>query len=121
MRRERPAIGATVKIPSHLEACKDLFGEYPSRILLTSKNPTEILKRAGAAGLRVTEIGAVGGNRLILNYEGQPAVDLEMGELETVWRRAFPKLFILRCSLQDLEILLCAGSLVSQNHSEASS
>jgi phosphoribosylformylglycinamidine synthase II len=89
---ERLAIGATVKIPSHLEACKDLFGEYPSRILLTSKNPSEILKRAGDAGLRGTEIGAVGGQRLILNYEGQPAVDLEIGELETVWRRAFSKL-----------------------------
>lgn len=89
---ERPAIGATVKIPSHLEPCKDLFGEYPSRILLTSKNPSEIISRAGAAGLRVTEIGSVGGKRLILNYEGQPAVDLEIGELETVWRRAFPKL-----------------------------
>jgi phosphoribosylformylglycinamidine synthase len=89
---ERPAIGASVKIPSNLEACKDLFGEYPSRILLTSKNPSEILKRAGAAGLRGTEIGAVGGKRLILNYEGQTAVDLEIGELETVWRRAFSKL-----------------------------
>jgi phosphoribosylformylglycinamidine synthase len=89
---DRPAIGASVKIPSHLEACKDLFGEYPSRILLTSKNPAEIMKRAGEAGLRGTEIGAVGGNRLILNYEGQPAVDLEIGELETVWRRAFSKL-----------------------------
>jgi len=89
---ERAAIGASVNIPSNLEACKDLFGEYPSRILLTSKNPSEILKRAGDAGLRGTEIGAVGGKRLMLNYEGQPAVDLEIGELETVWRRAFSKL-----------------------------
>jgi phosphoribosylformylglycinamidine synthase len=89
---DRPAIGATVKIPSHLEAGKDLFGEYPSRILLTSKNPAEIVKRARDAGLRGSEIGAVGGNRLILNYKDQPVVDLEIGELETAWRRAFSKL-----------------------------
>jgi phosphoribosylformylglycinamidine synthase len=88
----RPAIGANVKIPSHLEACKDLFGEYPSRILLSTRKSSDIIGRAGAAGLRCTEIGVVGGNRLILNYEGQPAVDLEIGELETVWRRALSKL-----------------------------
>jgi phosphoribosylformylglycinamidine synthase len=88
----RPAIGATLKIPSQSEACKDLFGEYPSRILLTSKNPAEIIERAGKAGLSAVEIGAVGGNRLILNYKGQPAIDLEVSELETVWRRAFSKL-----------------------------
>ena len=32
---QRPAIGAAVKIPQYMEACKDLFGEYSSRILLT--------------------------------------------------------------------------------------
>jgi phosphoribosylformylglycinamidine synthase len=89
---DRPAIGASVKIPTQSDACKDLFGEYPSRILLTSKNPAEIVKRAGDAGLRGSEIGAVGGSRLTLNYDGKPAVDLEIGELETAWRRAFSKL-----------------------------
>ena len=88
----RPSIGATVKIPSQLAACKDLFGEYPSRILLTSKKASELIARAGKSGLRCVEIGNVGGNRLVLDYEGQRAVDLAMDELETVWRRAFPKL-----------------------------
>jgi phosphoribosylformylglycinamidine synthase len=89
---DRPTIGATIKIPPQLEACKDLFGEYPSRILLTSKNPSEIVERAGKAGLRGVEIGVVGGDRLILSYKGRPSVDLAIGELETVWRRAFSKL-----------------------------
>ncbi len=88
----RPAIGATVKIPSHLEACKDLFGEHPSRILLTTQNASELGKRAGAAGLELREIGKVGGKRFVLEYEGQNAVDLAIDELETVWRRTFPKL-----------------------------
>ncbi|HLQ77063.1 MAG TPA: phosphoribosylformylglycinamidine synthase subunit PurL [Terriglobia bacterium] len=88
----RPAIGAAVKIPSHLEACKDLFGEYPSRILLTTQKASELIARAGQAGLQGIEIGNVGGSRLVLVYEGQLAVDLAMDELETVWRRAFPKL-----------------------------
>jgi phosphoribosylformylglycinamidine synthase len=88
----RPAIGATVKIPSHLEACKDLFGEHPSRILLTTQNASELKQRAGAAGLESREIGKVGGDRFVLEYEEQKAVDLPINELETAWRRTFPKL-----------------------------
>jgi phosphoribosylformylglycinamidine synthase subunit PurL len=95
--QNRRAIGAIVKIPSDLEACKDLFGEYPSRILLTTRESSEIIRRAGEAGLRCTEIGTVGGSRLVLNYkEGSsgdaPIVDIAIDELETAWRRAFPKL-----------------------------
>jgi phosphoribosylformylglycinamidine synthase len=88
----RPSIGAAIKIPSQLEACKDLFGEYPSRILLTTQKASELIARAGQTGLRGIEIGSVGGNRLVLEYQGRRAVDLAMDELETVWRRAFPKL-----------------------------
>jgi phosphoribosylformylglycinamidine synthase len=81
----RPAIGAAVKIPSHLEATKDLFGEYTSRILLTTRNAAEILRRAKDSGLQAVELGTVGGERLVLEYEGQKAVDIAIGELETAW------------------------------------
>jgi phosphoribosylformylglycinamidine synthase len=89
---QRMAIGARITIPSQMEACKDLFGEYPSRILLTTKDASSLLQRAAEAGLRGMEIGRVGGERLVLNYEGQPAVDMAIGDLESVWRRAFAKL-----------------------------
>jgi hypothetical protein len=34
----------------------------------------------------------VGGSRLILEYGGRLVVDMEIEELESVWRRALPKL-----------------------------
>jgi len=88
----RPSIGATVKIPSNLEICKDLFGEYSSRIILTTTAPLELVQRAERAGLRCIEIGKVGGDRLMLEYEGERAVDVSTEELETVWRRTLEKL-----------------------------
>jgi phosphoribosylformylglycinamidine synthase len=88
----RPAIGAVVRIPSHLEVVKDLFGEYCSRIILTTTQAAEIMQRAEHAGLRCSEIGKVGGSRFILEYEGERAVDVVVDELEAVWRRTLPKL-----------------------------
>ena len=88
----RRALGATVKIPSRLEVMKDLFGEYTSRIILTTRNSQDTIRRAEQAGLRCLAMGQVGGNRLIMEYEGQRAVDVAIEELEAAWRRALPKL-----------------------------
>ena len=88
----RPAIGAAAKIPRYMDACKDLFGEYSSRILLTTKHASDLVRRAERSGLRCTEIGRVGGNRLILEHDGLRVVDVAIDELESVWRRTLPKL-----------------------------
>jgi phosphoribosylformylglycinamidine synthase len=88
----RPAIGAIAKTPRYLDAGKDLFGEYSSRILLTTKNAADLVRRAERSGLRCAEIGRVGGNRLILEHGGSPVVDESIAELESVWRRTLPKL-----------------------------
>jgi phosphoribosylformylglycinamidine synthase subunit PurL len=88
----RPAIGAAVKIPQYMDACKDLFGEYSSRILLSTTHASDLVRRAERSALRCTEIGRVGGNRLILQHGGKPVVDIAIEELESVWRRTLPKL-----------------------------
>jgi phosphoribosylformylglycinamidine synthase len=88
----RPAIGAAAKIPQYMDACKDLFGEYSSRILLTTTHASDLVRRAERSALRCTEIGRVGGNRLILQHGGQQVVDVAVQELESVWRRTLPKL-----------------------------
>ena len=88
----RPAIGAAVIIPQYMDACKDLFGDYSSRILLTTIHASDLVRRAERSALRCTEIGRVGGNRLILQHNGQLAVDVAIEELESVWRRTLPKL-----------------------------
>ena len=38
------------------------------------------------------EIGRVGGDHLMLEHAGQRVVDVSIEELESVWRRALPKL-----------------------------
>ena len=88
----RPAIGAAAKSPQYMDACKDLFGEYSSRILLTTTHASDLVRRAERSALRCTEIGRVGGNRLILHHGGRQVVDVAIEELESVWRRTLPKL-----------------------------
>ncbi len=88
----RPAIGAEVRIPSHLEVLKDLFGEFSTRVLLSTTNAAEVRKRAGQMGLNSHELGKVGGKRLTLTYEDERIVDLPIDELESAWRQGLPKL-----------------------------
>jgi phosphoribosylformylglycinamidine synthase len=88
----RPAVGAVINVPSHLEAKKDLFGEVSTRVLLSTANAAELRKRAEAMGLNFYDIGKVGGKRLILQYEGVRAIDIAIDELESAWRQALPKL-----------------------------
>ena len=75
-----------------MDSVKDLFGEYSSRILLSTKHASDLVRRAERSGLRCTEIGRVGGSRLMLEHGGRRVVDMEIEELESVWRRALPKL-----------------------------
>ncbi|HYR90767.1 MAG TPA: phosphoribosylformylglycinamidine synthase subunit PurL [Terriglobia bacterium] len=88
----RRAVGAEVRVPSHLELVKDLFGEFSTRVLLSTANAAELCSRADQMGLKSHDLGKVGGNRLILNYEGERVVDIAMDELETAWRQGLPKL-----------------------------
>jgi phosphoribosylformylglycinamidine (FGAM) synthase-like enzyme len=89
---QRPAIGAEINVPSYLEIRKDLFGEFSSRVLLTTRDAAELRKRAEWTGLKFHDIGKVGGSRLILNYENLRVVDINMDELETAWSEGLPKL-----------------------------
>jgi phosphoribosylformylglycinamidine synthase len=89
---QRRAIGADVQIPSHLEIRKDLFGEFSTRVLLSTTKSSELRTRAERAGLNSFELGKVGGKRLTLNYEGVRVVDIAIDELESAWRQGLPKL-----------------------------
>ena len=88
----RGAVGAEVRIPSHLEVLRDLFGESSTRVVLSTKNAGELLKRAGQMGLNCYELGKIGGRRLTVMYEGERVVDLPIDELEAAWRQGLSKL-----------------------------
>jgi phosphoribosylformylglycinamidine synthase II len=88
----RDAIGAEIKVPSHLELRKDLFGEVSSRVILSTAQPAELKKRAGEMGLNLYDLGKVGGKRFTLRYEGVEVVGIDIEELESAWRQGLPKL-----------------------------
>ncbi|PYS48202.1 MAG: phosphoribosylformylglycinamidine synthase subunit PurL [Acidobacteria bacterium] len=88
----RAAIGAQVRVPSHLEPVKDLFGEVTTRVILTTTNARELLKRAEQMGLNAYDLGKIGGERLTLYYESERIVDIAMGDLEYAWRQGLAKL-----------------------------
>lgn len=88
----RKAVGAEVQFPSQMEVCKDLFGEFQTRVVLSTTNVAELRRRAVPMGLKFHDLGKVGGNRLILHYEGERAVDIAIDELESAWRQGLPKL-----------------------------
>ena len=88
----RPAVGAEVTIPSYLDVRKDTFGEFSSSVLLTTDRPEDLRKRAQQMALKFSELGKVGGNRLILNYETIQIINIDIDELESAWSEGLPKL-----------------------------
>ena len=94
----RSAIGAKVCVPSRFEVCRDLFGEFPSRIILTTKKSKLLCKKAKQWGLAANNLGQVGGDRLIMEYEGVKAIDTQVERLEAVWNDSLPHLLEKRRS-----------------------
>src|SRR5436190_15206669 len=88
----RGPIGAEVRIPSRLEVMRDLFGEFSTHVLLSTRNVAELQRRAERMGLKFHDLGKVGGKRLILNYESVHVVDIDITELESAWSEGLPKL-----------------------------
>ncbi len=81
-------LGARIDLPkphSPLEQASMLFGEEPSRILLSVRPERlgEVLAQAKQAGVPAAELGIVGGKTLSLAFEGQaaPPVVLEVSEI----------------------------------------
>ncbi|MEO7507427.1 MAG: phosphoribosylformylglycinamidine synthase subunit PurL, partial [Pyrinomonadaceae bacterium] len=86
----RPGIGASVELDDDLSVTARLFGESPSRIMI-SFAPAErdrIKTLAEAAGCPFRVIGAVGGDRLTIKASGATVVDAPVAELESAWRNA---------------------------------
>jgi phosphoribosylformylglycinamidine synthase subunit PurL len=72
-----------------------LFSESASRVVVSvsSSNEAELLKRASAAGLPARRIGRVGGQRLQIRVNGEPAIDVAVSDAEQVWATALENHF----------------------------
>ena len=65
--------GAGADLAGHAE----LFSELPSRVLVATDRPDEVLARAGAAGVPAAVLGRAGGDRLVVDG----LVDLPLAEV----------------------------------------
>jgi phosphoribosylformylglycinamidine synthase subunit PurL len=70
---------------------KDLFGEGPSRVLISvaSAHLPSVRERAGEANIPLAEIGSGGGDRLVVDG----LVDVSVAEAVAAWKGALPALF----------------------------
>jgi phosphoribosylformylglycinamidine synthase len=73
---------------SGVSSLEELFGEGPSRVLLCVAPPhlAEVVARAGAAGVATRQLGAGGGDRLVV----EALLDLPMAEVVAAWENALP-------------------------------
>ena len=86
----REAIGADVDIEGALGPTALLFSESPSRIVIsfdaTEQQAVQEIAARNHAPFAI--LGRVGGTRLTINVNRQPAVAIEVLELEEAWRSA---------------------------------
>ena len=84
----RRAMGATVSLDDGLPAAASLFGETPSRVLVSFEEAqrTRLERIAAQAGAPLKVIGRTGGSRLRINVGGTEQVSQDVSELEAVWR-----------------------------------
>jgi phosphoribosylformylglycinamidine synthase len=76
-------VGCTV---AGIEGAAGLFSESPSRVVLGTSRPDEVLARAQAAGVAARVIGSTGGDRVVV--EG--LLDLAVSDAASAWRGALP-------------------------------
>jgi phosphoribosylformylglycinamidine synthase len=98
-------IGADLLIPGLQMAAKPevdlaltLFGESASRVILSvdKANVDEVLACAKTANVPARVIGSTGGSRLRISVSGTRVIDIEIGELETMWAEALAHNFVDR-------------------------
>ncbi len=85
----RNAIGAEIAmIDRELSHEADLFGETPSRIVISFAREDEAKIRELAGDCPITELGWVTGDTLNISINGEAVVSTAVGELESAWRDA---------------------------------
>ncbi len=86
----REARGATIELSDSLSTDSLLFGESPSRIVIsfaaTARNVIEEI--AARENCPLTYLGRVGGKKLSITVNGEQVIDAEVNALESVWRRS---------------------------------
>ncbi|MCE5193219.1 MAG: phosphoribosylformylglycinamidine synthase subunit PurL [Candidatus Cryosericum sp.] len=85
-------IGAHISLPGGVRPDALLFGEAPSRIVVSvaPEDLCALLEMARNAGVPATLLGCVGGSDVILEVGGRSIVQAPVTELADAWRGALP-------------------------------
>ncbi len=88
-----PAIGANVELHGSLSRQAWLFGESPSRIVISfgSESRSDIEAIANRTGAPFVVIGTVGGTKLQIAVDAEKLIDSDVSELEAAWRGGLSK------------------------------
>ena len=84
----RAAFGADVDITGEYDLATRLFSETPSRIIISFDESAlgDIEEIVAAAACPMTLLGNVGSNRLRIESDGEEVIQLDVTEMESVWR-----------------------------------
>ncbi|MEK6286379.1 MAG: phosphoribosylformylglycinamidine synthase subunit PurL [Acidobacteriota bacterium] len=90
----RDAVGCEVDLEGELSAAALLFAETPSRIVLSAaqSNVDQIVRLAREHDVAAAVIGRTGGERLVIDVNGERAVDRRVAEVESAWRTVLPRM-----------------------------
>jgi phosphoribosylformylglycinamidine synthase len=100
---QRPSIGATIDLSEHLKnsglsgdlkgRAALLFGESPSRIILSVKpeDADRVKEMARQMGVDCAVIGEVGGAQLIIDCEGERLIEAPVTRQEDSWRTSLSR------------------------------
>src|SRR6185369_3977837 len=71
-----------------------LFAETPSRIVLSAaaENVEAILETAREHAIAARVVGRTGGERLVIEVNGETVIDRPVAEVEAAWRNVLPKM-----------------------------
>jgi len=82
------AMGADIDLTGEYDLATRLFGETPSRIIVSFDESAlgDIEEIVAAAGCPMTLLGNVGSDRLRIESDGEEVIQLDVAEIETAWR-----------------------------------
>ena len=82
------AMGADIDVTGENDLAARLFGETPSRIIVSFDESAlgDIEEIVAAAGCPMTLLGNVGSDRLRIESDGEEVIHLDVAEMETAWR-----------------------------------
>jgi phosphoribosylformylglycinamidine synthase len=75
--------GVTVALPDRESLAEALFGEAPSRVLISAdpRRVSEIIRLAEQAGVPATELGSTGGDRLVIRKGETDVLSVRLEDL----------------------------------------